>query len=66
MNHVALAIVRRRGLRFVPEPLDHLSMCREDALDAALSPGQPVRVHRPGALRRFPAAAALDRGGCDR
>ena len=39
MNNIALAIVRHRGFRFVPEALDHFAMRREDAFDAVLSPG---------------------------
>ena len=39
MNNIALAVVRHRGFRFVPEALDHFSMRREDAFDAVLSPG---------------------------
>ena len=59
MNNIALAIVRHRGFRFVPEALDHFAMRREDAFDAVLSPGQPPQVHRrhPRSVPRFPAAA---------
>ena len=39
MNNIALAVVRHRGFRFVPEAVDHFSMRREDAFDAVLSPG---------------------------
>ncbi len=39
VNNIALAVVRHRGFRFVPEALDHFSMRREDAFDAVLSPG---------------------------
>ena len=39
MNNIALAIVRHRGFRFVPEALDHFAMRREEAFDAVLSPG---------------------------
>ena len=34
MNNIALAIVRHRGFRFVPEALDHFAMRREDAFSA--------------------------------
>lgn len=36
--NIALAIVRHRGFRFVPEAIDHFSMRCEDAFDAVLSP----------------------------
>ena len=69
MNHVALAVVRRGGLRFVPEPLDHFSICA--ARRPSTPPSRPGSLSAciaaiPGALRRFPAAAVLDRGGRDR
>ena len=38
MNNIALAVVRHRGFRFVPEAIDHFSMRRADAFDAVLSP----------------------------
>ena len=39
MNNIALAVVRHRGFRFVPEAVAHFSMRREDAFDAVLTPG---------------------------
>ena len=42
VNNIALAVVRHRGFRFVPEALDHFSMRREDAFDAVLSPDELV------------------------
>ncbi len=38
MNNIALAVVRHRGFRFVPEATTHFMMRRADALDAILSP----------------------------
>ncbi len=38
MNNIALAVVRHRGFRFVPEAIDHFPMRRADAFDAVLSP----------------------------
>ncbi len=38
MNNIALAVVRHRGFRFVPEAIDHFPMRRVDAFDAVLSP----------------------------
>ncbi len=39
MNNIALAVVRHRGFRHVPEAVDHFSMRRGDAFDAVLTPG---------------------------
>ena len=38
MNNIALAVVRRRGFRFVPDATVHFMTRRDDAFNAILSP----------------------------